>query len=37
MKTMTLEADVGQDGNLHLDILVDLPPGRVEVVVVLQL
>ena len=31
MHVMTLEAEVGSDGFVHLDLPVDLPPGRVEI------
>jgi hypothetical protein len=36
MKTLTLEAEVTADGVLRLEAPVSLPPGRVEVVLVVQ-
>ena len=36
MQTMSLEVDVSEDRMLHLDIPVDLPPGKVELVLVMQ-
>jgi hypothetical protein len=36
MKTLTVEADVSADGMLHLAVPSGLPPGRVEVVLVIQ-
>jgi hypothetical protein len=36
MKTLTLEAEVSADGILRLEAPVGLPPGRVEVVLVVQ-
>jgi hypothetical protein len=36
MKTLTLEAEVSADGVLRLEAPVGLPPGRVEVVLVVQ-
>ncbi|RMF32042.1 MAG: hypothetical protein D6759_09090 [Chloroflexi bacterium] len=36
MKTVVVETEVQEDGRLRLDIPVDLPPGRVEVVLVIQ-
>ena len=36
MKILTLEAEIGADGVLHLNIPVDLPPGKVEGVLVMQ-
>ncbi len=36
MKTLTLETEIGLDGSLHLDIPSDLPPGKAEVVIVIQ-
>ncbi|MCO6451264.1 MAG: hypothetical protein J5I90_10805 [Caldilineales bacterium] len=36
MKTMIVETDVQANGRVHLDIETDLPPGKVELVVVMQ-
>lgn len=36
MQVMTLEAEVDAHGFVHLDLPVDLPPGRVEVEVKIQ-
>lgn len=36
MRTITLKAHVNDDGRLRLDLPADLPPGPVEVVVVIQ-
>ncbi len=36
MKTLTLQTKIGTDGKLHLIIPCNLPPGPVEVVVVVQ-
>ncbi|MCE7981903.1 MAG: hypothetical protein DYG89_11975 [Caldilinea sp. CFX5] len=36
MQTITLETDVGQDGALNISIPSGLPPGKVEVVLVIQ-
>jgi hypothetical protein len=36
MKTLTLEAEVQADGLLHLTVPSGLPPGKVEVVIVVQ-
>jgi len=36
MTTITLQTKIDKDGHLHLDIPCGLPPGPVEVVVVVQ-
>jgi hypothetical protein len=36
MKTLTVGAEVAPDGSLHLTVPSGLPPGRVEVVLVIQ-
>jgi hypothetical protein len=36
MKTLTVEAEIAPDGMLHVHVPSGLPPGRVEVVLVLQ-
>jgi hypothetical protein len=36
MKMLTVEAEVASDGTLHLTVPSGLPPGRVEVVLVIQ-
>ena len=36
MKTLTLETEIAPDGNIHLEIATGLPPGKAEVVVVVQ-
>lgn len=36
MKTLTLETEIAPDGSLHLDIPAGLPPGKAEVVIVVQ-
>ena len=36
MKTMTLELEIAADGSLRLDVPFGLPPGRAEVVLVVQ-
>jgi hypothetical protein len=36
MKTMTLQATIGPNGTIHLDIPSDLPPGPAEVKVTIQ-
>ncbi len=36
MKTLTLRSEILSDGTLRLEVPSDLPPGPVEVVVVLQ-
>ncbi len=35
MQTLKIEAQVGEDGYLHLDVLTNLPAGRVEAILVL--
>ena len=36
MKTLIIEANVQDDGRLRLDVPVNLPPGKVEIVLVIQ-
>ncbi len=36
MKTVVVETEVQADGRLHLDVPTNLPPGKVEVVLVIQ-
>jgi hypothetical protein len=36
MKTLSLHAEVGADGKLRLEVPCGLPPGPVEVVVIVQ-
>jgi hypothetical protein len=36
MKTLAVEADIAPDGTLHLAVPSGLPPGKVEVVLVIQ-
>jgi hypothetical protein len=36
MRTITVRAKVDENGRLHLDVPAGLPPGPVEVVVVIQ-
>lgn len=36
MKTLTLETEIASDGSLHLNIPAGLPPGKSEVVIVVQ-
>ena len=36
MRTITLRANVGEGGRLHLDIPVGLPQGPVDIVLVIQ-
>jgi len=36
MKTVVLQATIGPNGNIHLDIPSDLPPGPAEVKVTIQ-
>lgn len=36
MKTLTVEVEIASDGTLHLDIPSGLPPGKAEVILVIQ-
>jgi hypothetical protein len=36
MTTMTVRSEIGDDGKLHLEVPCQLPPGPVEVVLVVQ-
>lgn len=36
MKTLTLEAEIASDGMLRLDVPSGLPPGKAEIVLVIQ-
>ncbi len=36
MKTLTLEAEIASDGRLRLDVPSGLPPGKAEIVLVIQ-
>jgi len=36
MKTLTLEAEIAADGRLRLDVPSGLPPGKAEIVLVIQ-
>ena len=36
MKTLTLETEIAPDGSLHLDVPTGLPPGKAEVMIVVQ-
>lgn len=36
MKTINMKTEIGPDGNIHLEVPCNLPPGPAEIVVVIQ-